>query len=43
MRVEIPKDFESNADKFSEGHVKIRDFLVSNLSEDWQIYNKPSL
>lgn len=43
MRVEIPKDFESNADKFSDGHLKIRDFLVSNLSEDWQIYNKPSL
>ena len=29
MRVEIPKDFESNADKFSDEHLKIRDFLNS--------------
>ena len=43
MRLEIPKDFESKLDYFSEEHIFIRDFLVENLSTDWQIYNKPSL
>ena len=43
MRIEVPKDFESNLDYFSKEHISIRDYLNQNLQSDWQIYNRPSL
>lgn len=43
MRREVPKDFESNLEHFSEEHISIRDYLNQNLPSDWQFYNRPSL